>query len=47
MLDYVEKLFLAEKQHYEAINGLSTIEEIQNYDIDQFWPSNEYESQTI
>ena len=47
MLNYVEKLFLAEKQHYEAIEQLTTIEEVQNYDLDQFWPSNEYESQAI
>ena len=40
--DYIEKLFLAEKQHYDAIEQLTTIEEIQNYDLDQFWPSNEY-----
>ena len=45
--DYIEKLFLAEKQHYDAIEQLTTIEEIQNYDLDQFWPSNEYNSQTI
>ena len=40
--DYIEKLFLAEKQHYEAIEGLSTEEELQKYDTNQYWPLNNY-----
>ncbi len=44
MMDYVEKLFQAERQHYEAIDVLNDRDEIKNYNKDQFWPSNQYNS---
>lgn len=47
MLDYVKKLFSAQRQHFVAIDSISTEEGLRNYNKDQFWHSNEYESQTI
>ena len=47
ILDYVEKLFQAEAQHSAAIQALSSMQDVMNYDLAQFWPSNEYVSQTI
>ena len=47
VVDYIEKLFAAEKQHNESISQLTTAEGIKRYDISQYWPSNEYVSQMI
>ena len=47
VVDYVEKLFQAEAQHQEAIQQLQTIQEIETYDLNQFWPDNCYQSEKL
>ena len=36
---YVEGCFSAEKQHFDAINALANVTDANNYDYEQFWPS--------
>jgi hypothetical protein len=47
MMDYVEKLFQAERQHYEVIDALNSRNEIKNYNKNQFWPANKYQSKLL
>jgi len=42
MMDYLEKLFEAEKNHYASIDSLTTREAIKSYDINLNWPDNNY-----
>lgn len=43
VLDYIEKLFLAEKEHITQIESLTTVEAVKNYNIQDGWPECRYE----
>ena len=43
VLDYVEKLFLTEKEHITRIEGLNTREVVKNYNAQDGWPECRYE----
>ena len=47
MMDYLEKLFEAEKSHYASIDSLTTREAIKSYDINSNWPDNNYLATTF
>ena len=43
VLDYVEKLFLAEKEHISKIERLRKRESVKSYNVNEGWPNNRYE----
>jgi len=46
-LDYVEKLFTAERNHHVTIDNLRSKDEAKHYDINVNWPSNKYTSKLL
>jgi len=42
MLKYIESLFVAEAQHNKAIDALQSVEEAEQYDVEQGWPDTTY-----